>query len=151
VQALFGAWPLALSAVLGALTLGDLFGLFVLDRLLARVSPRRLLALSCVGAAFALAALALSDDLVGLSVAAFVLGTFAVVHHPLAQAQAYRAAPDRAVAVATLASLLNAIPLALTPLVGFLADRHGLPAALAALLVQPLGLLLVLRLARRTP
>lgn len=145
VEASFGDDALALSVVLGALTLGDLFGLFVLERLLARVSPRRLLALSSLGAALALTAFAFSEQLPSLTVSVFVLGTFAVVHHPLAQAQAYRAAPADATGVATLASVLNALPLALTPVIGLVADAYGLTAALMILLVQPLGLLIVLR------
>lgn len=144
VQAQFGQDALALTSVLGVLNVSALLGLTVLDRLLVHYPPRRLLALSCLASFCAFVLFLSCDGLIGMSIAVFLVGASAALHHPLAQAQAYAAEPEDAAWVATLGALFGVSALIAPPILGWVADGCGLIVALALLLVQPLGLLLVL-------
>jgi MFS family permease len=143
VQAQFGEDALALTTVLGALNVSALLGLTVADRLLVRYAARRLLAVSCLASIAAFALFLWCDGLLGMTIAIIFVGASAALHHPLAQAEAYAAEPDDAAWVATLGSVFGIGALVAPPILGWVADAHGLVAALALLLVQPLGLLWV--------
>jgi fucose permease len=143
VQAQFGEDALALTTVLGALNVSALLGLAIADRLLVRHTTQRLLVVSCLASIAAFALFLWCDGLLGMTIAVFFVGASAALHHPLAQAQAYAAEPDDAAWVATLGSLFGICALIAPPILGWVADAHGLLAALALLLVQPLGLLWV--------
>lgn len=79
----------------------------------------------------------------------FATGAFVAAHYPLAQAQAYRALPERSTLVAAAAQPFSALELLLPWAVGWCADRVGVLAGLSLLTMQPLGLLLVVIVTRR--
>lgn len=141
--------PTALTAVLTSCTLGGALGLLVLDRLLLRHRPKRLLALACVGCIASYALWLLGPSPLAATVAMFLVGAFAAAHYPIAQAQAYRAAEGNSGLVAAASSLLAGFDLVAPTLLGLLADRFGLTAALVALLVQPVGLVAIALATRR--
>ena len=137
----------ARTAALSALMVGELAGLAAGDLLVARIAPRALLRASALGSAAAwLVFLSLSAPGL-LSAALFVVGMLASLQYPLVKAQAYRALPGRSGAVNAVLTLFGVIELGLPLALGAVADRAGLPAALALLSVQPLGLLLLATLA----
>jgi fucose permease len=124
-----------------ALTLGGIVGLVLLHRALARVPARRLLIGACAGAIAAAAAAVTATSALSAVIAFACLGACASTHYPLAQSAAYRAVPASADRVAALSQLFGPIDLAIPLVLGFLADRYGVGAALVGLLVQPLWLI----------
>lgn len=72
-----------------------------------------------------------------------LLGAAAVPLWPLCTARAYD--QGRPALVAALAQVYGPLDLVLPALLGVVADRWGLAAALLLLLAQPLGILLVVR------
>jgi hypothetical protein len=127
-----------------ALMLGGFGGLLLLQRLLLTREPRRLLLLFCAGSIVALAAWLTASSFLISVLALTLLGACAATHYPLAQAAAYRAAPGSSGTVAALAQLFGPLDLAIPVLLGLLADRSGVLAALWGLVLQPLGLLAAL-------
>ncbi len=134
---------------LSALTLGGVCGLLLSKAWLRRASPQRVLGVSCWGCAIAYTAW-LVVDVDWLSVGlVFVSGGFVALHYPIAQAAAYRALPGRSTLVAAAAQVYAPFELAVPLAIGWCSDEFGVLAALGLLLLQPMGLLLVLKLARR--
>jgi MFS family permease len=131
------AWQ---SATVGAFVAGGALGLVALDRLLVRHAERRLVI--AAGAACAVAFVAwLAAPTVWLSVLLMVpVGATAAPLFPLASAQAYARCPGRAGVVVVAGHLFAPFALAVPWLVGAIADRWGTLAALAVLIVQPIGL-----------
>jgi FSR family fosmidomycin resistance protein-like MFS transporter len=130
----------ARSAVLVGFVLGGAVGVALVDRLLARIPPLRLLAASASLCA-ALYLIWVGVEVMWLSIALFTLvGVTAAPLYPLATAQAYAALPGRSGAVNAAATLFDPIMLALPWLLGLMADAHGTTAALYLLAVQPVGL-----------
>lgn len=144
----FGS-TLAVTAGLTACTVGELVGLLVLKRLLDRFSPRRLLAVACAGSVVLFAGWLGSGSVVASCAWLFAAGVLIASQYPLAQAQAYRVARGSG-EVAVLAPLFSGFELAAPIALGLIADRGGLTLALLAVLVQPVGLLAVLRASRRS-
>lgn len=140
----FPADPNAVTKGLAACTIGGVLGLLLLKRLLARLSPRVLLALSCLGAFGCYAAWLTSSTVLGSTLAMGALGVFIAWQYPLVQAQAYRAAGGRSGLVAALSPVVTSFELVSPLVLGLVADRFGLVTALFTLLVQPFGLLLIL-------
>lgn len=132
-----------------AFTLGGVAGLVLLKPLLARVDPIRLLRLSCWGCASAYGAWLVSDSVVWSTPLLFVAGVFVAAHYPIAQAQAYRALPERSTLVAAAGQPFMILDMALPLLVGWSADRYGIVVALGLLAIQPFGLLVVACVATR--
>ena len=133
----------ARQLALCALIVGGLVGLVVLERTADRIAPRSALVLASLVSGLSLLAIAAFDVrtdpvLVALAPMA-LLGASSAVLHPLARAQAYAALPGRPALVNAASSAL--LPLdALAPLVlGALALHASTGAALAALLVAPVG------------
>lgn len=141
--------PLAVPVALTVCTLGGVIGLVALPRLLARFSPRRLLALSCAGTVLAHAGLLCAGSVLAASGWMLILGVLVSFQYPLAQAQAYRAAGRRSGLVAVLSAPLSVFELVSPITLGLLAERFGLTVTLVCLLAQPLGLLAVLAFLRR--
>jgi predicted MFS family arabinose efflux permease len=138
--------PNVVVKALTASTLGALLGLVVLRRLLERYPPRALLAIGCAGSLLAAALWLRSSTPWAATFLMGAVGAFVAFHYPLAQAQAYRAAGDRSDLVAALTPAVTSFEL-LSPLVlGLIADRFGLAAALVVLLAQPAGVHAVLSL-----
>jgi FSR family fosmidomycin resistance protein-like MFS transporter len=138
-----GASVHARDAALGALLGGNVVGAVATERLLAHVAPVRLLLGLSAASAIALVAWIAAPSL-GLGIPALAaVGVCSAGHYAIAKAQAYRAWPDRSGAVNAVRTLFLPFDV-LAPIgLGLVADRFGLRAALALLLAQPLGLLLI--------
>lgn len=145
----FDADPQARALVLGAFLAGGAGGLLVQERVVAAVSPRRLLAWLAAACATAYLAWIAAPSLAISAALAAVVGLTCAGQYPLALAQAYRAAPGRPGAVNAVSALLTPVevvlPLGLAALGGWL----GVTAVLLVLAVQPLGLLALALLAPR--
>ncbi len=142
VVRLDAASALGRAIVVGAWTVGLVGGLGVLERHIERLDSRRVLLAASGVAAGALVVIACTADVTVVSAAAFVLGASTSTLHPLAAARAYAALPGRP-------ALVNAVSVALVPLdalaplgLGALAVWLGVPAAMLAILVAPLGIAL---------
>lgn len=124
---------LAFAAFAGGLVLGAA----LVEPLLRRLPARRLLALASLGCGLAYAAWLVSPT-------ALLLGLVGLLNaplYPLAEARAYALAPpDRVAALSRVVGVVEVlVPLA----VGLVAERVGLRAALAVLLLEPVVLLWV--------
>ncbi len=144
-----GAGPTARSLILGGFVGGAALGLVACDRLLARVAPLRLLALSASACAVLYVAWVAAPTLWLSAPLLAAVGFTAAPLHPLAQAQAYAALPGRSGAVAASEHLLSPITMAVPWVLGWVADHHGTGAALLLLVVQPIGLALLATRAQR--
>jgi len=134
----------ARSAALTALMAGAAVGVVAAERLLARgVDPLRLLLAACAGSVAALAAWLAATGPIGCGVAMALVGVSGAPLWPIAQAQAYRALPNRSALVHAMAGLFAPVELALPLTLGLAADHLGLRWALALVAIQPLGLALV--------
>ena len=143
------AGPIARSVVFVAFVAGGALGLAVTDRLLARVAPLRLLAGSSVACAVLYVAW-LAAPVVWLSALLMVaVGLTVAPLYPIALAQAYAALPGRSGTVNAAGHVFTPLSLALPLLLGWIADHVGLIAALALLIVQPVGIALCAALALR--
>ena len=131
------------SLVLMGMMAGFLVGLVLLDRLLARFDPLRLLIVASVGTAVSYVAWLAASTAPTAGVWMFATGVFGVSLYPLAKAQAYRALPGRSGMLNAMAHVFTPLDLLLPLLMGLVADRFGLLPALAILLAQPIGLFLI--------
>jgi FSR family fosmidomycin resistance protein-like MFS transporter len=143
LSARFSDDPSAVTKALTACTLGSLVGLALLPLLLRRYAARALLVIGSLASVVAYLLWLTSESVVGATLAMGAVGAFVAWQYPLAQAQAYRAAAERSGLVAALSPAITSVELVLPPLFGLLADRLGLGTALFALLLQPLGLILL--------
>jgi len=123
--------------------LGGALGLAVSDRLLTRVDPVRLLATSAGLTIVVYAAWLLSATIATSVVALGLLGLVAAPMYPICAAQAYAARPGQPGLVAAVEQLYAPLPLLAPLLVGLVADRFGLLAALAVLALEPIGIGLI--------
>lgn len=136
--------------VLAAFMLGEMLSLAVVDRLLQRMAPLRLLRWSAAACTLAYVAWVAAPGLVASAVMFAVVGACAAPLYPIAKAQAYRALPGQSGLVIAAAQLFAPLELGAALLVGLAADAFGLTVALCLLAIQPLGLLvLAVRLGRR--
>lgn len=138
-----GGGPLLLSATLAGFVLGGALGLLVLERLLRRWPERRLLRASALTCAAVYGLYLAAPSPVWAALALVLVGATAAPLYPLAAAQAYRLRPGRSGAVLAASHLFTPLGLALPFLLGALADHAGTVAALAMLVLQPLGLALL--------
>jgi MFS family permease len=149
VSVRFGPGPEPRALVLGALVGASAIGLVGLERVVHRFDPRRLLVATAIGSALSLAASVLAPTPALAAAAAALLGLTGAAHYPLAQAQAYRAAPGRPGAVNAVAALLLPLEVAIPFGLAALAAAAGPDVALLALGAQPVVLLVVCFAARR--
>lgn len=132
-----GAGPVARSLVLAGHVLAAIAALAVLERLLERHRPERLLAAAAVACAAALVAW-LATPWLWLSAILFaVVGATAAPLYPLAMAQSYAALPGRSGAVHAAARVFTPGSLVLPWLLAWLADHVGTQAALAVIAAGP--------------
>jgi MFS transporter, FSR family, fosmidomycin resistance protein len=143
--------PHAVTVVLTASTLGGALGLVLLDRLLLRFAARRILAVACTLCLSLYFFWLHSRSLYGSALWMFFVGAFTAMQYPIAQAQAYRAAADRSGLVAAVGPIFSGLDLVSPLVLGLIADRFGLYAALVALLVQPIGLFAIARIQPQSP
>lgn len=125
------------SAVVAAGVVGSILGVVLTER--SAAPPRRILIGSSLFCAAAYGGWILTSD-PWLSGALFAMvGLGAAPMYPLTVARAYAAWPGRSGAVNAVGHLFSPLTLAAPAVVGFVADAHGLPIALALLLLQPFG------------
>lgn len=149
VRAAFPAAPVWHNAIIGAGLAGSLLGAALADRLLVRLGASRLLLLSCAASAGCHVAWLLAPT-PGLSALGFfAVGLTAAPMYPIASARAYAQLPGRSGTVNAAAHLFTPLTLAAPGLLGLVADRAGTQAALALLLLQPLGVAVIALRARR--
>jgi len=136
------------SVTIGAFVLGGAAGLFALDRLLKYRSERWLLVAAGLACAVCYTAWLFAPT-VWLCAALMVpVGATAAPLYPLAAAQAYARRPGRSGSVLAASHLFTPLGLALPWLLGAVADRAGIPVALALLVAQPLGLVVLVTAGR---
>ena len=112
----------------------------MLERLLPRIEPLRLLLVSSGASAFAYAAWLSADTLVESGLWLCVVGFFSVWLYPIAKAQAYRALPGRSGMVNAISHIFTPLDFGMPLALGLVADQFGLLPALAVLGLQPVGL-----------
>lgn len=144
------AGSVARSVVIGAAVAGAIAGVLITDRLLARVAPLRLLLASSVACGLSYAAWLVVPDVWLSAFFFFVVGVTAAPMYPIASAQAYAALPGRSGTVNAAGHVFTPLVLAMPWVLGAIADHFGARAALALLLVQPLGLAAVTLYALKT-
>jgi predicted MFS family arabinose efflux permease len=144
-----GAGAAERALVLGAFVTGTIAGAALLERLAARFRPSTLLAVSGAGCAAAYAAWLATGSWLESAITMTVAGGFAAAHHPLLRARAFAAMPERPHVVLAAGALFGSVELAIPLLVGAVADRAGVRAAMLVLLAQPAAVLLGAVAARR--
>lgn len=141
------AWQ---SATVAAFVAGGALGLVGLDRLLARHAEHRLVIAAGLACTVAFVAW-LAAPTVWLSTLVMVLvGATATPLYPLASAQAYARCPGRSGVVPVAGHLFAPFVLVLPWLLGAVADRAGTLVALALLVAQPIGLVVLAAATYRT-
>jgi predicted MFS family arabinose efflux permease len=136
--------PELAAACATAVSIGSAVGAAATERLLPRWHSTRLLRAS---AALSIAALALSIAAHGLLLllpALLLLGLAAAPQYALLEARAYAALPERPGVVNAASQAFSLLEVTAPLLVGLIADRFGLAAALATLTLQPLSVLMLL-------
>jgi hypothetical protein len=137
------------ALVLGAFVAGTIAGAALLERLAARFRPSTLLGVSGTGCAAAYAAWLAAGSWLESAITMTVAGVFAAAQHPLLRARAFAAMPERPHVVLAAGALFGTVELAIPLLVGAVADRAGVRAAMLVLLAQPAAVLLGAVAARR--
>jgi predicted MFS family arabinose efflux permease len=130
-----------IAVAMTGMSLGGLLGALVAERALVRGDPRVLLALSALASLAALGLLIVTASGWVAALALVLVGLSAAPHYPLLKAAAYEALPGRPGLVNALSQLLVPLEVAIPVLLGVIAARHGVGAALAALALQPLVVL----------
>lgn len=147
-----GLAPSAVSLALGAGLAGSMLGLLVLDRLVSRVDPARLLRWASLVVLAGLTVLVAAHSGWEAAAALFVIGLSAASWYPVAKGEAYRMLPGRSGMVQALSVVLGTpVSLGVPPLIDFAAGWLGITAGLGLLSLAPiLALLLVPRGRRRS-
>ncbi|HEY1694071.1 MAG TPA: MFS transporter [Polyangiaceae bacterium] len=145
-----GASAALAAAVAVCFSLGTVAGDALADRVVERVSPRRVLVVSAVLCGLAVGALVAVGGTAATCVVLFAAGVACAPHHPLAMARAYAELPDHPGTVQAVGQVFVVVEVGAPVVLGLVADRFGLGPALACLAVQPL-VILVCALALRSP
>jgi MFS family permease len=128
----------ALSAAAGILFSGGaVLGAFLTDRAVARYGSRAVLLASSLLCVLALAGVLAPATALVSGAALFVVGVTCAPHHALAQARAYEEMPGNPGTVQAVGQIFVVVDIAAPLALGFVADRFGLRAAIACLLLQP--------------
>jgi fucose permease len=123
----------------GVCALGGVLGLVATDRLLHRVDPLRLLVFAGV-ACVVVVAVWLQVRSIPISIALlFVIGAVVAPLYPICAARAYAAKPGEPGLVAAVDQLFAWVPVVAPLVLGLIADRWGVVAALVLLMAQPIG------------
>jgi MFS family permease len=135
-----GASEAAAAACLAAFSSGSTLGAIATERLVGRASPRAILLGSAAACAASLVLVLLAPSPALTTLALVPLGASAAPHYTLAKARAYEAVPESPGLVNAAAQAFVVLDLVAPLALGLVADRRGLRAALACLLVQPIAL-----------
>lgn len=131
------------SLALFAFLAGGVISLVVLDRVVQRVRSERLLPGLMLIVLVGVGGLLLAPNGAWAAVALFVTGMAASAWYPIAKAAAYSTRPGRSGSVLAVVNLGQPFEIALPAVVGFLAGRFGLPAAIACLGLAPVAVLIL--------
>ena len=129
----------ALTAVCFAA--GAAAGSLLADKLVERLSARRILSTTAVAALVSLLVLTRMHGWAPTALSLFVLGVVIAPHHPLSLARAYETLPENPGVVQACLQFFVAVEVGAPIAVGVVADRFGLSAALACLALQPIVIL----------
>jgi MFS family permease len=129
-EALAAAAPVTFCA-------GSVLGVALTDGLVARHGRRRVLVLSGVFCALAIAGVLVPGSVLVSCLAFFFVGVMSAPHHALALAQAYDLLPNRPGTVQAIGQTFVLVDIVAPLALGFVADRFGLGPAIACLVVQP--------------
>ena len=128
------------AVVMMAYPIGGALGLVICERLARRIGSARLLALFAAACAFAFVLWVAATTAATSAALMLFVGATSAPLYPLACTQAYAALPGRSGAVLAAGHLFTPLALALPFVLGVVADRCGVAAALVLLVVQPVGL-----------
>lgn len=137
------------AVVLGAFIAGGAAGVVWTDRLLTRHAPLRVLQVACVACAGVYAAWLAAPTWWLSALGMLLVGATTAPLYPICVAQAYAALPGRSGAVNAAGHVFTPLQMVTPFLLGLLADRAGTFAALACLIAQPLGVLVLASSLRR--
>jgi MFS transporter, DHA1 family, inner membrane transport protein len=143
IHSAFDGDPAVLAIALSAWTIGGIAGLALLDRLLARHAPMRLLAIACVIALAGFAVVIFARDVYVVCIALFVLGAAVDTFYPIVDARTYAALPGHPGVVNAVGTFFTPVDIAAPLALGALASAFGSWAALAALMAVPAILFVV--------
>lgn len=141
-----GAALAALIAV--TFSVGAALGTVLTDRAL-RVGSRTVLLVSSLLCIVALGALVVAETPLAVGMALLAVGITCAPHHALAFARAYETMPRNPGTVQAVAQLFVVVDVAAPLVFGVIADSHGLRAAIACLVVQPVVIVVVSAFDRR--
>lgn len=144
-----GAGPGERAIVLGAFIAGGAVGVVVADRALAKVPALRVLRVSAVACAVTYVAWLGAPTWWLSALGMLAVGATTAPLYPIVTAQAYAALPGRSGAVNAAGHLFTPFSMLAPWLLGLVADRAGVMAALVVLLAQPLGILALATPTRR--
>ena len=116
---------------------GSALGAALTDRVLVLMGRRAVLITSGLLCAVALAGVLAPAHLFVSCLALFLVGITCAPHHALAFAHAYEEMPNNPGCVQAIAQLFMVVDLIAPLALGFVADRFGLRAAIACLVLQP--------------
>jgi fucose permease len=143
LQDRLGMIPATISVALGVHVVGGLIGLALLDRFGDRFQPGRLLGWLALVVLVGLLLLVPATSPWVAIVALWVVGVGVSGWYPIAAAEAYRALPGRSGTVRALYALTTPLEVSVPPLIGFAAQRWGIQAGMALLILAPLMVLLL--------
>ena len=143
VKGVLGGDPFAQSAVVATSMGSGAIGLVALDRLLAKHGERTLLVWFGSACACAFAAWICAPNVWSSIVLMVPVGATATPLYPLVAAQAFARRPESSGAVLAASHLFTPLGLALPFAIGVIADHAGTYVALAVLIVQPIGLVVL--------
>lgn len=116
---------------------GAALGAALTDRVLVRMGRRAVLATSGLLCAVALAGVLARAPVLVSCLTLFLVGITCAPHHALAFAHAYEEMPNNPGCVQAIAQLFIVVDLIAPLALGLVADRFGLRAAIACLVLQP--------------
>jgi MFS family permease len=149
VRGTLGASAVEQSVVIGAFMAGAALGLVAVELLLRARGERPLLVAFSLATIAAFVPWMLSPSIAVAIVLAMPVGFASAPLYPLAAAQAYARRPQQSGSVLAASHLFTPLGLALPWLVGVVADQAGTTAALALLVAQPLGLVVLVAISSR--
>jgi FSR family fosmidomycin resistance protein-like MFS transporter len=132
-----GVSEAAAAGAAAAFAAGAVLGAALTDRAVDRLGRRGTLVGSALLCALALAALLAARTPLPSCAALLLVGVTCAPHHALAMARAYDQMPSNPGTVQACAQLFVVVDIAAPLALGLTADRFGLDAAIACLLLQP--------------
>lgn len=145
-----GASVLWQSAAVVVLVIGGALGLVACDWLLRARSERWVLVASAIGTAVCYVPWLFATSPLVATLLMLPVGACSAPLYPLSAAQAYARQPEASGAVLAAGHLFTPLALALPFVIGAVADHAGTLVALALLVAQPLGLVVLVAATRAT-